>query len=99
MKRKEILEKAIACVCQDRQATHGKPENTFQAIADLWSSYLYHRFGVEDALAPHDVAWMMTLFKTARAIANPTHEDNPIDAAGYAALAGELALEKNHGTN
>ena len=91
MKRREILDAAIQCVCRDRQDQHGKPENVFQTIAGFWNSYLDKHGHVSD-LSAYDVAWMMVLLKVARASANPKNLDNAIDAAGYAALAAELAL-------
>lgn len=90
MIRKGILEQAITCICNDRQNTHGAPENTFKVIAKMWEEYLVAQ-GIDIELHPHDVAWMMVLFKVARATSNPLHKDNAIDAAGYAALAAELA--------
>jgi hypothetical protein len=33
---------------------------------------------------------MMTLLKLARMKSNPAHIDSPVDAAAYAALAGEI---------
>lgn len=94
MNRKETLDAAIKCVCQDRQDQHGAPENTFALIADLWEMYLVHKYKLLDQalfIKPEDVAWMMVLFKTARAAANKKNADNAIDAAGYAALAEELS--------
>ena len=93
MNRKDTLEAAIKCVCQDRQDQHGAPENTFAHIADLWEMYLVHKYKLRDCaifIRPEDVAWMMVLFKVARSAANPSNTDNAIDAAGYAALALEL---------
>jgi hypothetical protein len=83
-KREEILQKAIQCVTVDRQATHGKPENSFADIAHLWSWWK----GVE--FTQHDVAVMMGLMKTARIKANPDHEDSYVDNCGYSSLAAEL---------
>jgi hypothetical protein len=45
---------------------------------------------LERPLTARDVAWLMVLLKVAREIHAP-HEDNPVDVAGYAALAGELS--------
>jgi len=42
-------------------------------------------------LRPDDVAIMMALFKIARIAGNAQHEDNYVDLAGYAALAGEIS--------
>ncbi len=83
-KREEILQKAIQCVTVDRQATHGKPENSFADIAHLWSWWK----GIE--FTHHDVAVMMGLMKTARIKANPDHEDSYVDNCGYYSLAAEL---------
>lgn len=88
--RRQILDAAIQCVCRDRQDQHGKPENVFETIAEFWNSYLDSQ-GFASGLASHDVAWMMVLLKVARASANPKNHDNAVDAAGYAALAAELA--------
>lgn len=90
MNRKAILEAAMQCVCHDRQDQHGAPENTFAVIADLWEMFLAHRCGLEGNLTPADVAVMMTLFKAARYVSNPSNPDNYIDGAGYMALAGEM---------
>lgn len=83
--RAHILDTAKQYVTQDRQNTHGKPEDTFGLIADLWGAYLGR------AVAPVEVCAMMALLKIARSADNPTNADNWIDLAGYAACAGELA--------
>lgn len=85
MRRAEILQTALQCITVDRAATHGEAENSFGLIAAYWSAHLDHD------VRPHDVAAMMVLFKLARMRGNPAHIDNAIDAAGYAALAGEIA--------
>jgi hypothetical protein len=85
MNRSEVLDTAKGYITRDRAAMHGKAENTFGAIAALWSADL----GVP--ITATDVGRLMVLFKMARAKGNPGHADNWIDAAGYAALAGELA--------
>jgi hypothetical protein len=83
--RQQTLEQATACVMKDRQATHGKPENSFALIAKFWSAYL----GIE--IMPHQVAELMILLKVARAKINAINEDNRVDIAGYSACAAELA--------
>lgn len=85
MNRGDVLDTAKQYVTSDRQNDHGKPEDTFEAIAALWSAYLGHR------LESVDVAHMMVLLKVARAKQNPQHADNHVDIAGYAACAAELA--------
>lgn len=87
--RKTILEAAEKCVCHDRQDTHGSPEDSFGAIADLWTAYL----DAGREITPVDVANMMILLKVGRAKENPKHQDNWVDMAGYAACAGEIAAD------
>jgi len=91
MGREQILNQAMKCVCQDRNNIHGEPEDTFNKHALLWSSYLSAKFNQEIELTELDVAWLMVLFKVGRSVANPKHEDNYVDAAGYVSCAGELA--------
>lgn len=89
MKREEALDQIYKAVCKDRQAQHGPPENTFELIAQLWSSYLAeHKDG---PLKSHDVAVMMSLLKAARIAFNPQNQDNWIDLGGYAVCGAELA--------
>jgi hypothetical protein len=79
------LAKAISLIDGDRDKQHGDRHENFGMIAALWSIFLGHE------IKPHQVAWCMVLMKVARE-SNGTHSlDNAIDAAGYAALAGELA--------
>lgn len=92
MKRDAILNKALETVTQ-RQQVHGKPENTFGAIAGMWSVYLSELIGQEIELKDHQAAIMVGLLKVARSIKSPEHADNYVDLAGYAACAGELAGE------
>lgn len=98
MKRKEILEKAIKCVCGDRDQDYGNPENSFNAIADYWKVYLQHncvdKLG-EVSMVAKDVAVMMCLFKIARIDTGHGKEDNWIDLAGYAANGAEIELSES----
>ena len=84
MKRAELLLTVSKIVEQDRQATHGRPEDSFTRIARLWSAYL------DFEIQPHDVAAPMALLKLARIRENPAHDDNWIDLAGYAACGAEV---------
>ena len=85
MTRAEILDSAKKCVCEDRESQYGSPEDSFELIAELWSSYLDY------AISPVDVAIMMSLLKTARIAAGRFKADSYIDACGYIACAGEIA--------
>lgn len=85
MKRAEILQTAEKMVCGHREQDYGSPENSFQAIADLWSAYL------EEEVTALDVAMMMALLKIARIKTGTATEDSFVDLAGYAACGGEIA--------
>jgi hypothetical protein len=91
MNRTEILKKANEIINNDRQLTHGKPEDSFKNIANLWSAYL------DQVLTNTDVAMLMTLMKIARVKNNTKHEDNFIDICGYSAIAGELNAGERDG--
>lgn len=90
MKRKETLEKAIACVCGQREQDYGSPEDNFRIIAQLWTAYTGYPFDSKD------VAMMMALLKIARIASGTATEDSFVDLAGYAACGAEIATkEKN----
>lgn len=91
--RKSVLSGAEVCVCQDRNGTYGSPEDSFQAIANFWDTWLITRYRKREMIQIDalDVAEMMSLLKKARTAANPKHEDNFIDDVGYSCCAGEIA--------
>lgn len=95
MKREAALDTIYKAVCKDRQASYGSPENSFNLIAQLWSSYLAEH--AEGPLKTHDVAVMMALLKAARIAFNPQNQDNWIDLGGYAVCGAELAPPPNQG--
>lgn len=85
MLRTEILETACGYVTNDRAATHGDVEDSFAALAAVWSA----RLGVP--IRADQVAIMLIDLKAVRAWDNPSHADNWIDIAGYGACGGEIA--------
>jgi len=89
MTRSEILAAAAQAVTQDRNATHGEPEDSFGLIAAYWSAHL------DRPISSSDVAVMMNLLKLARIKTSPQHADHWIDIAGYAACGGEVATNGN----
>jgi hypothetical protein len=97
MKRAEILDTAKQYVTKDRDATHGDMEDNFDSIAELWQIY----FNNEWDFTSTDVAVMMTLLKIARLKSNKSNPDNWVDACGYMACGGELAIKegKDDGTD
>lgn len=88
MQRAQILQTASVYVTKDRAATHGDAEDSFAALAAVWSA----RIGVP--LRPDQVAIMLIDLKAVRAWDNPSHIDNWIDIAGYSACGGEIATGK-----
>ena len=86
--RAGILEEAARIVTQDRNVTHGEPEETFGLIAAYWSAHL------DIPVTETDVAVLMTLFKLARLKANPTNPENWVDGCGYLACGGEIAAQQ-----
>ena len=83
--RPEILDRAKACVCGEREQDYGSPENNFNTIAQLWNAYLHGGF-----FTAKDVAAMLALLKIARIASGNAKADNWIDLAGYAACGGEI---------
>ena len=84
MNRKEILTKASEIVIGNREEAYGSPEDNFQRIATMWSSYL------NAPVTPADVAVMMILLKVSRIGSGQVTLDNWIDIAGYTACGGEI---------
>lgn len=85
--REKCLREACEIVNGARNQTYGNVEDSFSRIASFWSTYL------NTVVTPIDVAMMMVLLKTARASEGPSHLDNYVDVAGYAACAYELTKE------
>ncbi len=83
--RAEILDAAKAIVTGDREKQYGRPEDNFDVIARLWTTYAGH------SLTPVDVAVMMTLLKVARIKTGHYKTDSYVDACGYLACAAEIA--------
>lgn len=86
--RREILDEAARCVCGDRENQYGSPEDNFRLIAALWGDYLRWE------ITPVDVAMMMTMFKIAQIKSGTMTRDSFVDAAGYIACGGEIAIRK-----
>lgn len=85
MTRESILNRAIECVCGEREQDYGSPEDNFNRIAIYWSAHL----GME--ITAEDVAVMMALLKIARIGTGTATDDSWVDLAGYAACGGEIA--------
>jgi hypothetical protein len=88
MTRESILNRAIECVCGEREQDYGSPEDNFNRIATYWSAHL----GME--ITAEDVAVMMALLKIARIGTGTATDDSWVDLAGYAACGGEIAAKE-----
>lgn len=95
--RREILQAAERCVCGDRDASYGGPEDSFALIASLWEPIIRSRCvspGADVAVDAVTVALLVAELKIARAATNVGHMDSWVDLAGYAACGGEIAAER-----
>lgn len=91
MSKADFLDR-VKDIVAEREGQHGKPAETFKAIAAAWSVYLTAIVGVPVMLREEDVAMMMVELKVQRfAGGQSAHMDTLLDIAGYAACAGELA--------
>lgn len=86
----DMLREAADAVDGDRNSTHGDKERSFHAIAQDWTAYLATRKDPAGPIRPRDVAHMMNRLKQQRAEWGTAVRDHFVDAAGYAAIAGEL---------
>jgi Domain of unknown function (DUF6378) len=87
-----ILNEAADIAAGSRDQIHGHKERSFTAIAAMWTAYLAARRDPAGKIRAVDVAHMMVLLKQQRAEWGVPVRDHFVDAAGYSALAGELAL-------
>lgn len=94
--REQTLAEALECVTKDRNADYDIPERNFKVIADLITTYINARCGMnypEIQIMPHDVAVMLMLVKVARVVTSPDKHDHWIDIAGYAACGAECVAQ------
>jgi hypothetical protein len=89
MTRVEILNAAMKATNGDRDKKHGRPEDSFAMIGQLWEAYTGRMF------SSVDVAIMLGLLKVARIKTGTGDMDSFVDLAGYAACAGELQARVN----
>lgn len=89
MDRNAILLEAGRAI-KDRGDQYGRADSLFVMIAQRWRLTIGQRHKVDLGLTAEDVGLLMLDLKTARAIAAPSHADNFVDLAGYAALLGEF---------
>lgn len=93
MKAKDIAAKAAELVGGDRERQHGATLENHAKIAAVWNGIL-KAAGKHVEVDAHLVACMMEGLKIARRFSGSLNEDDYTDAAGYAAVAGEIAAEQ-----
>ena len=87
MTAEEILETARDLISGGRAEIHGPRDVNHKNIADLWCAF------TGSWIPPYRVALMLALLKIARTKTGTLNMDDFIDAAGYIAIAGELAAK------
>ena len=93
-KHGKILQMAFEIVNGARQNSYGKPEDSFQRIADKWNDYLKLENN-NSRITPYEVAYMMALMKLARIEGGNYVQDSFIDACGYLAIASDMKRAMN----
>lgn len=99
--RLEYLAEASRLTSGLRDKEYGPPYNNFSNCALLWSAYLHGKYGgltidpLQFNLTAEDVAWFNVLQKMSRTFSGSAKADTYIDAACYAAIAGECAKEES----
>lgn len=89
-KKKPLLLEAHAVITGERRQMYGSPANGLSSVAEQWTLYLHHKYGVIGLeITPEDVCWMMADVKKIRQMHNPKR-DNVLDAAGYIGLIEEV---------
>lgn len=71
-----------------RENTHGDPLPFATHLGQVWGAYLQ----LDEAIPPDKVFRMLGIFKNVRSEHGCLNKDDAIDAVGYNALAGEVAL-------
>lgn len=87
----DIAARASDLVGGDRDRQHGAKRDNFGRIATAWNAWLNIRKDPAAPLDAHDVGVMMVFMKMARTQSGAMNIDDYVDAAGYAACAGEVA--------
>lgn len=83
--RKQVLHKAEALICGDRQEDYGDAQTMHMKIGQIWEVITGKHY------TPEEVAMMMIGLKLAR-LSNDTEKmDSWVDICGYAALGAEIA--------
>lgn len=97
----DILIRASELVGGDRAKAHGEAVESLEAVCELWGTLL-SLMGkpLPRPLEARDVAILMAGLKIVRAYKGvELNDDNYVDLAGYAGLAGGVLKHQNRFTN
>lgn len=99
-RRVQMLETASKLTSGDRDKEYGKPYYNLSAAALLYTAYIIGKFRghiIDEKnfeLTAEDVAWLNVQTKISRTFSGNVKPDTYVDAAAYAAIAGECAEEE-----
>lgn len=87
--RAQVLRTAESLVNGQRADDYGPPAENFGRVAAMWSAQFAAK--LKEPLTADEVAIGLVHLKLSRLANTPDHADSFIDAAGYIALAAEIA--------
>jgi hypothetical protein len=73
------MSKRVDAILAERLKEYGDAYTEFNRIGRIWGALL----GMDDDIAPHEVALMMDALKSVRITKNPFHQDSWDDKVGY----------------
>lgn len=82
-----LIAEALQLISGDRQKTYGTARDNFTSTGKLWEQI------IGAPITPVQVALCMVQLKIDRLCHTPGHRDSWVDAIGYLALGGEIALD------
>ena len=88
-RRAQVLRTAESLVNGQRADDYGPPAENFGRVAAMWSAQFAAK--LKEQLTADEVAIALVHLKLSRLANTPGHEDSFVDAAGYIALAAEIA--------
>ena len=100
-RRVVLLNEGAHLTAGDRNADYGEPYENLTGVAALMTAYIvgkYRGTTLDEntfSLTAEDIAWLNVMQKAARTFGGRVKSDNYIDAATYAAIAGECAEVEN----
>jgi Domain of unknown function (DUF6378) len=94
-----LLEEVANLIDGERAQSYGEPQESFDTIASLWTTYLFAQglLEADECLNALIVADLMILLKVARNSGPRKTKDNYLDICGYGGLAGSHFVDVSKG--